>query len=140
MATNLRTVFDTNVVVSAVLLAGSVPRRAFDAALRLGQVLVSAATVAELEDVLRRPKFDRYIREDERLEFLDAFVREAKVVEVTDVVTDGRDPKDNKFLELAVSGRATHVVSGDADLLVLHPFRGISIVTPQVFLDGIPAD
>jgi putative PIN family toxin of toxin-antitoxin system len=136
MAIDLRTVFDTNVVVSAVLLAGSVPRRALDAAVRMSRLLVSAATVAELEGVLRRPKFDKYIRQDERLEFLAALVREAEVVEVTEVVTDCRDPKDNQFLELAVSGRATHIVTGDADLLALHPFRGMSILTPQAFLDG----
>jgi predicted nucleic acid-binding protein len=49
-------------------------------------------------------------------------------------VTDCRDPKDNKFLELALSGKATHIVSGDEDLLVLHPFRGILILMPQAFL------
>jgi uncharacterized protein len=56
------------------------------------------------------------------------------IVEVTEVVTDCRDSKDNKFLELAVSGGAQSIISGDADLLVLDPFRGISIVTPQVFV------
>jgi putative PIN family toxin of toxin-antitoxin system len=140
MANDLLTVFDTNVVVSAVLLALSVPRKAVDAVVRHGRLLVSAVTVAELEDVLRRPKFDKYVRQDERLEFLAALVREAEVVEITDVVTDCRDPKDNKFLELALSGRASHIVSGDADLLTLHPFRGISIVTPQAFLDIIAPD
>jgi predicted nucleic acid-binding protein len=40
----------------------------------------------------------------------------------------------DKFLELAVSGGATHIISGDDDLLVLHPFRGIAVVTPQAFL------
>jgi len=133
-------VFDTNVLVSAVLLLRSVPRRALDVALARGRLLVSAATVGELEEVLRRPKFDKYVREDERLEFLAALVRAAEVVEVTDVVTDCRDPKDNMFLALAVSGRASHIVTGDADLLALHPFRGISVLTPQAFLDGLTPD
>lgn len=133
----MRTVFDTNVLVSAVLILHSVPRRALDMALARGRLLVSAATVGELEEVLRRPKFDKYVREAERLEFLAALVRAAEVVDVTDEVTDCRDPKDNKFLGLAVSGKATHIVTGDADLLTLHPFRGISIVTPQAFLDGL---
>jgi hypothetical protein len=44
------------------------------------------------------------------------------------------DPKDNKFLELAVSGRATHVVTGDSDLLALNPFQGIQILSPHSFL------
>jgi predicted nucleic acid-binding protein len=51
-----------------------------------------------------------------------------------EVITACRDPKDNKFLELAVSGQATHLISGDPDLLVLSPFRGIPIVTPQAFV------
>jgi uncharacterized protein len=134
MTSDIRAVIDTSVAVSAVLLPRSVPRQALNLAASRGRLLVSAATVAELDEVLRRPKFNRYLREEERLEFLAALVREAEVVEVTAVVTDCRDPKDNKFLELAVSGGASHIISGDTDLLVLHPFRGIAIVTPQAFI------
>ncbi len=50
-------------------------------------------------------------------------------------VTASRDAKDDKFLSLAVSGQATHLVSGDADLLVLDPFEGIRILTPRQFLE-----
>jgi predicted nucleic acid-binding protein len=74
------------------------------------------------------------VHEDERLAFLATLVREAELVVVTAVVTDCRDPKDNKFLELALSGKATHIVSGDEDLLVLHPFRGVLILTLQAFV------
>lgn len=56
------------------------------------------------------------------------------MIEVHDLVTECRDPNDNKFLELALSGQGSHIVTGDVDLLVLHPFRGIAIVTPQSFL------
>jgi putative PIN family toxin of toxin-antitoxin system len=134
----LRIVIDTGVAVSAVLLPRSVPRQAFDAAAAQGKLLVSDATVAELDEVLRRPKFDRYVPEEKRLEFLAALVREAELVEVTEVITACRDVKDNKFLELAVSGRASHLMSGDGDLLVLHPFCGIAVVTPQAFLTSLP--
>jgi putative PIN family toxin of toxin-antitoxin system len=130
----VRVVIDTNVAVSAALLPRSVPRQAFDRALAQGTVLISPATVAELNDVLRRPHFDQYVHEEERLVFLATLVREAELVVVTDVVTACRDPKDNKFLELALSGEATHIVSGDEDLLVLHPFRGVRILTPKAFL------
>jgi uncharacterized protein len=134
MTSNLRVVMDTNVVVSAVLLPGSMPRQAFDEVLNRGTVLISLATVAELNDVLRRPRFDPYIHADERLRFLAILVRDAELVEVTEVVTDCRDPQDNKFLALALDGKATHIVSGDEDLLVLHPFRGIPILTPRGFI------
>ena len=66
--------------------------------------------------------------------FLDAFVRDAELVEVNQVVTDCRDPRDNKFLEVAVPGNAACILSGDSDLLVLNPFRGIVVLTPQEFL------
>ena len=131
---DLRTVFDTNILISAVLLPRSVPRQAFDLARQQGRLLVSEATIAELDRVLRRPKFNRYLLEEERLEFLVALVREAELVEVTKTVIACRDPKDNLVLELALSGDANYIVTGDADLLVLHPFRDIPIVTAQDFL------
>ena len=132
-----RTVIDTGVAVSAVLLPGSVPRQAFDAAAARGKLLVSEATVAELDEVLRRPKFNKYVPEVLRLEFLAALVRVAEQVEVRAAINACRDAKDNKFLELAVSGGASHILSGDGDLLVLHPFQGIAVLTPQVFLTSL---
>jgi len=125
--------------VSAVLLPHSVPRQAFDAAASRGKLLVSDATVTELDDVLRRRRFDKYVTEENRLEFLATLLREAERVEVTELITACRDRKDNEFLELAVSGGATHIISGDDDLLVLHPFRGIAVVTPQGFLASLPS-
>lgn len=134
MTSSERFVIDNNVVVSAVLSPRSIPRQAFDLAFMLGSVLASDSTLAELDDVLCRPKFSRYITEDERLKFLTKFIQDATIVEVTTVVTDCRDPKDNKFLELALSGSATAIVSGDIDLLSLHPFREIPILTPKLFV------
>jgi putative PIN family toxin of toxin-antitoxin system len=140
MASDLRTVFDTNVAVSATLLPRSVPRQAFDLAASRGRVLISEATVVELEEVLRRPKFDKYVPEQKRLEFLAALVRDAELVEIAETVQECRDPTDDKFLEVAVNGRATHIVSGDPDLLALNPFREIAVVTPKDFLALIPTE
>jgi uncharacterized protein len=111
-----------------------VPRQAFDLAFTCGTVVVSTAVLTELNEVLQRPKFERYITADDRLQFLAKFIQDVTVIEVTDIITDCRDPKDNKFLELAVSGGAHRIISGDADLLVLHPFRGVAILTPQAFV------
>ena len=135
MPTERHFVFDTNVIVSALLLKQSVTRQAFDRAIEQGNLLVSQATTEELNEVLRRKGFDKYVTEDERIEFITALVREATLVEITETVTKCRDPKDHKFLELAVSGKATCIVSGDDDLLVLHPFRGIFVLTPRQFLN-----
>jgi len=50
------------------------------------------------------------------------------------IVTICRDPKDDKFLEAALAGRADCIVSGDADLLNLTPFEDIPILRPAEFL------
>ena len=60
----------------------------------------------------------------------------AEYVEITERISACRDPTDDKFLELAVNGRADWVVSGDADLLVLSPFRGIPVVSPAIYVGG----
>lgn len=130
----MRVVFDTNVIVSAALLAGSVPRQAFDKALAAGSMLISVPVLLELAEVLSRKKLNKYLREEERMRFLGALLKEAELVEIAEVVTACRDAKDDKFLELAVSGKATCIVSGDNDLLILNPFREISILTPREFL------
>lgn len=135
MPNELRFVFDTNVVISALLLRRSVARQAFDKATQAGKFLISDATVEELNAVLQRKGFERYVTEEERMEFLSAFVREGILIEIVERVMACRDPKDDKFLELAVNGKATYIVSGDEDLLVLHPFRGIAIMTPRQFLE-----
>jgi putative PIN family toxin of toxin-antitoxin system len=135
MPSEPRFVFDTNVVISALLLKRSVARQAFDKATQIGKLLVSRVTVEELNDVLRRKGFEKYVTEEERMEFLSAFVRDGVLVEIIERVMVCRDPKDDKFLELAINGKASCIVSGDEDLLVLHPFRGIAIVTPREFLE-----
>jgi uncharacterized protein len=130
----LRFVLDTNLIVSAALVAQSVSRRAFDRALDRGAVLLSLPVLAEINDVLGREKFRRYVSEDEAERFLASLSSVTEWVEVTASITACRDPSDNKFLELALSGEATHIVTGDKDLLSLNPFRGVAIVTPGELL------
>ncbi len=86
--------------------------------------------------VLQRPKFSRYLTPFEASLFLNAYALQAELVPITHTVTDCRDSKDNKFLELALSGEASYLVSGDDDLLVLHPFRGIPILAPADFMQA----
>ncbi len=135
MPSKRRYVFDANAIVSALLLPDSTPRRAFDKACSQGQMLLSEPIIHELDDVLRRPRLEKYIREDERIHFLVALLREAHIVRVTESIADCRDPKDNKYLELAHAAQAICIVTGDQDLLELHPHRGIPILTPRQFLD-----
>ncbi|MBA2731830.1 MAG: putative toxin-antitoxin system toxin component, PIN family [Acidobacteria bacterium] len=91
----------------------------------------------ELAEVLGREKLNKYLLEEERMRFLVALLKESELVEATDAITECRDARDNKFLELAVSGKADYIISGDADLLVLNPFRGIPILTPRDFLSDV---
>ena len=86
--------------------------------------------------MLQREKFERYVTAIERDEFLAAFVERALFMEPTEEVRACRDAEDDKFLELAVSGRAAYIISGDDDLLVLHPFRDIAIMTAPEFLQA----
>ncbi len=131
----MRCVFDTNVFVSALPLPDSKPRQALDLALRKGKVLLSFAVLAEFYEIMSRKRFRRYVDEEDIRSFLAALTREAQWVDVDARITACRDSKDDKFLELAVSGRATHIVSGDSDLLALNPFQGIPILPPHSFLE-----
>ena len=132
---NLRVVPDTNMVVSAMLLPQSRPRQALEYVRRHGTVLASTDTLSELREVIRRPRFDRYLLEGQRREFMYDLEQDSELIPITHSVTACRDPKDDKFLELAISGNATHIITGDDDLLDLHPFRNIPILTPAVFLE-----
>ena len=130
----MRCVFDTNVLVSALLVTESKPRQALDLALRNGKVLLSLPVLAELSEVLSRKHFRRYVDEEDVRIFLAALARETLWIDVQAHISACRDPSDDKFLELAVEGGATHLVTGDADLLVLNPFQEAQILTPQSFL------
>lgn len=134
----MRFVLDTNVIVSALLLSGSVPRQAFDKVLTEGKPLVSVPVILELAEVLSRKQFNKYLLEDERMRFLVSLLKEAELFDTTETISECRDPKDNKFLELAFSGKADCIISGDDDLLVMNPFREIPIITPSEFLSWKP--
>jgi hypothetical protein len=127
-------VFDTNAFLSASLVAGSVNAIALERAFNIGKVVVSAATFAEFSEVLFRKKFDKYFTDDRRLQIIQKLERDIIVHNVNIVINACRDLKDNKFLELAVASEASCIITGDNDLLVLHPFNGIPIVSAANFL------
>ena len=126
-------VIDTGTLLSASFRIDSVPSQAYLKALREFTVCVSEATLAELENVIQRDKFDKYL--DGRLAFLELYRKNSVLHPVTETVFDCRDSKDNMFLELALSINADVIVSSDPDLQVLHPYCNISILKPIEFLD-----
>jgi putative PIN family toxin of toxin-antitoxin system len=129
-----RIVADTNILVSRLLLPQSLPAQAVRRAGGEGILLVSSATMTELADVLARPKFDRYVGIEERRAFLRLLARAAEFVPIIYSVRACRDPKDDKFLEIALNGKADLILTGDADLLALHPWQGIAILSPAKYL------
>jgi putative PIN family toxin of toxin-antitoxin system len=129
----MRVVLDTNVLVSAALKDKSLPAMAVHLVAQRGVLLKSRATEQQLFEVLARPYFAALIAPAAQA-WLQKLLAAAETVTITERIVACRDPTDDKFLELAISGRADLIVSGDADLLALDPFRGIPIITPAAFV------
>lgn len=134
-----RVVLDTSTLVSAALRIGSIPHKALLEAFRRWDVCASRETLAELDRVLDRSKFDRYLPRSSRRDFLALVRRRTHLfaVEEADIQAVNppcRDRADNKFLALALSAEVEVLVSSDEDLLILHPWHDMPIVTPSDFL------
>jgi uncharacterized protein len=132
---SVRVVFDTNVLISALVFGGAPEALLMAAAAGAFPLFSSPALRGELLEVLeeRFAWSDLKLRELERR--LDSLWTE---VEPGFELTDCSDPDDNRVLECAVECGATHIVTGDAALLVLDPFRGIRIVRTAAFLAERP--
>src|SRR5262245_14423859 len=132
--TRERVVIDTNVLISSLFLTTSTPAQAVEKAITNAQLVATTDTLRELIEKLLLPKFDPYVRRDRREALLERVASLLEIVDVLQPIRASRDPKDDKFLEAAVNGRADIIVTGDKDLLDLNPFRGIAIVTPADYL------
>lgn len=133
----MRAVVDTGVLVSGLIrpqgTIGEVLRALRDG--RFG-IIYSTPIVVEIIDVLGRPPFRaKYqIQPDDVTTLVNLIRLRGELVLPQKTITTCRDPKDNKFLEAAVESNADAIVSGDSDLLVLHPFQGLPILRPADFL------
>lgn len=130
-------VFDASTLVSAAIVPEGIPNQAMRQAFASDKVAVSDATLCELLEVFARPRLARYLKLDLRDEVLALVDAYAVFFVPTAVVTDCRDAKDNKYLELALAARAELIISSDADLLVLNPWRGVRILRPTDYLDAV---
>jgi putative PIN family toxin of toxin-antitoxin system len=126
----MRLVVDTNVFVSAALKDKSLPAMALRVIEQRGRLLKSVASEQQLLDVLTRPYLASLIATASS-NWLANLVAAAELITIIEHVTD------DKFLELALSGKADVIVTGDADLLVLDPFRGIPIISPATFVQTV---
>ena len=129
-------VFDTNTLISAYILANSKNTKAYNKAFDTGILVYSAATFDEFAETFVRLKFEKYLPLDKRLSSIKEFRTRAVLINVEISFSACRDPKDNKFLELAVTANASCIITGDKDLLVLHPFRGIPILNAVDFINN----
>jgi putative PIN family toxin of toxin-antitoxin system len=132
----MRCVVDTNVFLSAIMSPLSTPRKAVDKVLDEGVLVFSEPTMDELKEVILRSKFDDYVSREERAIFLSQLESVAEFAPIIQLLRECRDPRDDKFLEVALNGTADVIITGDADLLALHPWRGIHIVSPAELLES----
>jgi len=130
-------VVDTNVLISSALTNG-IARGALVKILASFIILHSPSTYEELESRIYKKKFDKYLSEDDRLDFLNTVYKNSLIVEPALKIVDCRDPDDNKFLELALAERARYLITGDDDLLILRsqPAYRLLIVTPREFIEN----
>ena len=130
----MRVVVDTNILVSFAIRPNENFERLFDYLARQDITLISDDTVAELFTVLNRNKFRKYIRQDSAMDYIEWYVGISELVTVTESVIACRDPKDDKFLSLAVAGKADCIIAGDSDLLEMIAYEGITIYRTTDFL------
>ena len=129
-------VFDTNSLLSAALITSSVNANALDIAINRGRIVLSDSVLLEFKEVIFRKKFDKYfLNIKERLEAIEKIEHNSIFFSPVKTISICRDPKDNKFLELAIAADASCIITGDKDLLVLNPFRNIPILNATAFLN-----
>jgi len=137
-----RAVIDTNLFVSG-LLKGRVTVQLMQAWKdQRFKLVTSEKLMAELFEVLARPKFHRYFTRDDVQELGDLIYEQAEIVEPTVHVTLCRDPKDDIFLDVAIAGEVPYLVTGDDDLkgdeilkTRMHDEYGVQIMGLPEFLD-----
>ena len=132
-----RLVLDTNTLVSAFKKETSWSASFFRFVQTNYDLLVSDETLDELDITLLKPKIEKFFigREHRKDELILEYIASSTLTQITIISTDCRDPKDNKFLSLALSGGADYIISGDKDLTTLNPYHGVKILTMREFVD-----
>jgi uncharacterized protein len=128
-------VVDANVLVSAALKPGSIPAVILRKLISERRLVMSPAAFSEIAEVLRRPRLVRRIGSVEVTDFLDSLAAAAIFISPLAEVSASRDPKDDIYLSLALAAGAEIIVTGDQDLLSLHPYRSVDILSPTEYLE-----
>lgn len=126
-------IFDTNVLISAALIKNSPTESSLKKAIESGLLAFSRQTLNELIEILKRPKFEKYLSKTERQEFLTNILSVSQLFNPSRQFEICRDPRDNIFLDLIFECRADYLITGDQDLLVLRSFETAKILSPTDF-------
>ena len=128
----VKCVVDTNVLISAALTKGA-PFRIVEHLIKNNALIFSKETISKLSSRVTQPKFEKYVSAEDREAYVNNLILSADLVIIDNLIQGCRDRDDDKFLETAVKGDAQYIISGDQDLLTMHRFEGIDIVTAQEF-------
>lgn len=137
----IRAVLDTNILVSALITKrDSPPLQLYKVFIAQKFLLITSPSIlTEVEEVINRESVVRYHKRTtkQREAFIEQLVTLSYVTlesVVFEKVIIERDPKDDKFLHAALEAHADYIVSGDADLLDLKVYEGVTILSPNEFL------
>lgn len=130
-------VIDTNVIISRLMIPNSNPTKAVQYVLNNGMLLLSDEIIEEIDKILFKSKFDKYLSLESRKLFLEGLIMIAQKIDIDTQIEVCRDPKDNKILEAAVSGKASIIITGDQDLLVIRSYGNIDILSPTDFMEQL---
>ncbi len=130
-------VIDTNVLISAVLSSKGTPYQAFAQGIKSYILLQTKETYQELKTRIYKAKFDKYISNKRREDFLQIIKNKSQFIDTKCKVIICRDTDDNKFLELAIDGKAEFLITGDNDLLSLRNIKQYQnlILSPKEFVN-----
>lgn len=134
----MKVVVDCNVLISAGLSKTGASAQAIKRAEDFHRMILSENTLREFSDTLLKTKFDKYFKPiDVRFAIISRYSNKCELIVPFHRIKVCCDPNDDMYLELALSGKADCIITGDPDLLVLHPFENIPIITPKEFLSQL---
>lgn len=129
-------VVDTNVLISAALTKGT-PFQVVEYLVKSNSLVFSKETINELASRIMKPKFNKYVSVESRKKYISNLILSSDMVIIDNLSQGCRDGDDDKFLETAVIGKASAIITGDQDLLVMNLYHDIEIITPQHFLKSV---
>ncbi len=130
----IRVVVDTNIIISSIFWRGKPYKVIRRGIIGDYQLVTSLEILDEVVDKLR----NKFQFPEEKIEdLINILFTYSHIVETTSKFDVVRDKKDNKIIECAFDSKASYIVTGDPDLLILKEFRGIKIVKARKFLEEI---